>query len=521
MWHCNTLALRWTALCQRILGTPPAAAPLQRGNLQALAQLPPALLPAFVRTCPVAMKYLRLLGTLDWAHFPERPGGRAWPGPRPAPRAPFVAAYLVKLEEGKPHLGQLRTFLVEHPALVWVLGFPLVPAPTAPWGFDVEAAVPSRKHLGRVLRDLDNAALQFLLTASVKLLAAALPADVPFGAEVALDTKHILAWVRENNPKVFVRDRYDKTRQPHGDPDCKLGCKQKENRRTHDAAADEEAAPHAAVRPAAPAVPTPTTAGQPASGPLPPAPKGEYYWGYASGVVATRLETPTGVVLGEAVLAELTQTFDHSDQSYFLPLMARTERNLGRAPQWGALDKAYDAWYVYAYFHAAGGFAAVPWADRADHRKTFSPDGLPLCAAGLPMPLKATFWQKSNCLVPHEDGRYGCPLSAANGPDVSCPVHHANWPKGGCITTLPTSIGNRVRHELDRQSEAFKDLYRQRTATERINSQALALGIERPHLRNGRAIANLNTLIYVLINLRTLARVQSRQAQLAAGVTTT
>jgi len=32
-------------------------------------------------------------------------------------------------------------------------------------------------------------------------------------------------------------------------------------------------------------------------------------------------------------------------------------------------------------------------------------------------------------------------------------------------------------------------LYNQRTAVERINAQAVALGIERPHLRNGAAIA--------------------------------
>jgi hypothetical protein len=41
---------------------------------------------------------------------------------------------------------------------------------------------------------------------------------------------------------------------------------------------------------------------------------------------------------------------------------------------------------------------------------------------------------------------------------------------------------------------------------ERINSQALALGIERPHIRNGYAITNINTLIYTLINLRLLHR---------------
>jgi hypothetical protein len=40
------------------------------------------------------------------------------------------------------------------------------------------------------------------------------------------------------------------------------------------------------------------------------------------------------------------------------------------------------------------------------------------------------------------------------------------------------------------------------------------LGIERPKLRNGQAIANLNTLIYVLINLRALQRIRQRKAEL-------
>jgi hypothetical protein len=66
-------------------------------------------------------------------------------------------------------------------------------------------------------------------------------------------------------------------------------------------------------------------------------------------------------------------------------------------------------------------------------------------------------------------------------------------------------------HQLDRESEIYKSIYKQRTATERINSQAVALGIERPKLRNGKAIANQNTLTYVLINLRALHRVRRRK----------
>jgi hypothetical protein len=74
------------------------------------------------------------------------------------------------------------------------------------------------------------------------------------------------------------------------------------------------------------------------------------------------------------------------------------------------------------------------------------------------------------------------------------------------------SVGARVHYQIDHESDIYKKIYSQRTATERINAQAKELGIERPHLRNGRAIANLNTLIYVLINLRALHRVRRKKA---------
>ncbi len=332
------------------------------------------------------------------------------------------------------------------------------------------------------------AQLTFLLRSSVQLLKAALPAAPEghphFGDEMALDTKHIIAWVKENNLKTFVQGgRYHKDQQPVGDKDCKLGFKANDNQPL--------------------AAPTPTSEGLPASGPLPKTKAGQYYWGYASGVVATKVDD-----WGEFVLAELTQTFDHADESYFLPLMAQTEADLGQKPRFGTLDGAYDTFYVHEYFTLAGGFAAVPWADRADHKKQFNADGLPLCEAELAMPLKSTFDKQSGCLVPHQVGRYVCPLLFPEKTGAVCPIAHKNWARKGadqgCITSLPTSVGARARHELDRKSPAYQQLYRQRSATERINSQALALGIERPKLRNQRSIRNQNTLIYVLLNLRGL-----------------
>lgn len=78
-------------------------------------------------------------------------------------------------------------------------------------------------------------------------------------------------------------------------------------------------------------------------------------WGYGAGVVATRQSDGT-----EVVLAERTRPFNQADISYFRPLLAQVEQRLGRKPRYGALDTAFDAFYVYDYFDQAGGFAAVP-----------------------------------------------------------------------------------------------------------------------------------------------------------------
>lgn len=455
-------------------------ATLHPPGLERLSSFSGPQLPPFVQRCPVAMKYLALLSPLDWDHLPWRPTPGPRPGPYPASPLPYIAAYLVKLDQQQPSMGHLRQFLVDHPALTWVLGFPLHLDVHAPHGFDVNHSLPTAAHFSYVLRTLPNSLLQFLLGDTVKQIQLALPASPKFAQVVSLDTKHVIAWVKENNPKAYIKEgRCDKNRQPVGDPDCKYGCKRRRN-----------------LSPEA----TPTKDGQPATGLG--AGKDEYYWGYASGVVATKMPG-----WGEFVLAEMTQTFDRSDVRHFFPLMSMVEKRLGFRPPYGTADAAYDAWYVYDYFHTAGGFAAVPYVDRTKGQVySFTEDGLPLCAAGLAMPVKGTFTNYSSTVV-HERARHTCPLLFPEKTGEVCPIDHKNWSEGGCISTLPTSIGTRIRYQLDRESEAYKAVYKQRTVVERIFSQAVALGIERPKLRNQNSITNLNTLIYTLINLRALHRI--------------
>lgn len=446
--------------------------------------LQPHILPPWVRQSPTALRYLDLLGPLHWDDFPERNLQRNW-GQTTIPYTAVAAATLIMLEEGAKSTQHLYRFLLEHPALIWLLGFPRIPAPNQPLGFNPRRSLLTQRHFNRLLRALPNQALQFLLTDSVRLILSELQTLGIASIEcVSLDTKHILAWVKENNPKAHVTDRFNKEKQPRGDPDCRLGCKRRHNQITP--TRNPRAASSLSV--------------------------GEYYWGYASGIIATKVPR-----WGEFVLAELTQPFDQGDTTYFFPLMRQVEERLGYRPRIGTFDAAFDAWYVYAYFYAAhdpSRFAAVPFSEKGGYKangRQFTPAGLPLCAAGLAMPLQFTYTDRTTCIVEHERGKYVCPLRFPTQTARACPTRHLNWKKGGCTVLMPTSIGARLRYTLDRDSESYKAAYRQRTALERINSQAVALGIERPHLRNGKAITNQNTLIYVLINLRFWQRLRARR----------
>jgi hypothetical protein len=87
---------------------------------------------------------------------------------------------------------------------------------------------------------------------------------------------------------------------------------------------------------------------------------------------------------------------------------------------------------------------------------------------------------------------------------------HDQFAKGrGCVKDLNWEKGGLMRALLDRESSLYHTVYNRRTACERINSQAKALGIEHPKVRNGRSVRNLNTLTYVIINVRALQKAKS------------
>ena len=418
---------------------------------------------------PVVQRYRAFFACLDWTVVPERAATRPWPGPLPHPTSAYVKALLIKLCEHKEYSTHLRAFLVEHPLLVLEVGFRPVPDATQPCGFDVERTVPCDRWLRHWQQHLDNALLQAVLRRTVQDLRAEIPG---LGETVAFDVKHIYAWVQQNNAKAYVPDRYNPARQPTGDPDCRLGVKTSSNQVAADGTTKVSK---------------------------------EYVWGYGSGVAAA-----TDPRHGDVVLAEYTQPFNEVDSTYYHPLYERTVAVLGGRPTNVTADAAFDAWHIYQTCAHHGGIAAIPLNTRGHPPPQRRPDGTPLCPKGLAMSPSYAF--------AHTEGyraqEFRCPLLHPRPTAQTC--EHEQFAKGpGCVKHINIEAGGLMRVLLDRDAASYKDLYRQRTAAERINSQAKALGIERPKVRNSASVRNLTTLTYLVINVQALQRTRALDAHAA------
>lgn len=272
------------------------------------------------------------------------------------------------------------------------------------------------------------------------------------GTTVAIDTTHIYAYVRENNPKESIPHRFARDHHPRGDRDCALGVKARANQTGTDRRGKT------------------------------------YLFGYGCGLAAAPVPG------GEAVIATYVQPFNRQDITYFTPVLAQATILLGACPRNLTADAAFDAWSVYETVIPTGGIAAIA-PNRRGPAPPRSPEGHPLCDRVLPM--------QPTRQGRHEDGyrvqHYGCPLRGG-----SC--DHAQFARGGCRKRINLEAGGQLRATIDRTDPAYRAIYRQRTSVERIFSQAKALGLERPNVRTQAAVERLATLIAITINLRLIAR---------------
>ena len=284
------------------------------------------------------------------------------------------------------------------------------------------------------------------------------------GATIAVDVKHLYAWVRENNPRERVPHRFDPARQPRGDPDCRLGAKRLANqdRPRH----DHEPEYLLGLRHRHRHRDRPGVRRRGARG------------GHATVQRAGRHLLPSRYDQAVANLGHAPTTWPPTP-----PSMPGTSTRLVPRPAAAAIPRNR---------RGSGARARPRW----------------------PPPLRPWPDDGTGHAFDHEDGfrarRYALPAVWPDATDQPC--DHAQFAKGpGCTKYINVEAGGRMRADLDAPGTRYRAVYRQRTSAERINSQAKALGIERPKARRRRSIA-LNTLTYVVINARALQRVRAAKA---------
>ena len=315
---------------------------------------------------------------------------------------------------------------------------------------------------------MDNNVLQAIFRSTVHDLQAEIS---DLGDTSVIDTKHIYARVKENNPREYLSNRFDPKKRLTGDPDCRLGVKRSKNQ-------DDKDGKQTKIRK-------------------------EYLWGYGTGIMAA-----THPEYGDVTLAEYTQPFNEADSTYFSPLYKRLVETIGFRPNFFAADAAFDAWHIYQPFAEIDGLAAIPLNLRGHPKPKLGANGFHLCPHGLEMMPSYKYSHSSG----YQAQVLRCPLLFPTKTSQSC-EHTQFVKKKGCVKHINIEDGGWMRIKIDRHSDIYKQIYNQRTASERINSQAKDFGIERPKVRNRYSVINLNTLTYIVINIRALQRIRKVKVQ--------
>jgi len=355
-------------------------------------------------------------------------------------------------------LSDLVHALNENPALLEAIGLdPLGPIPTV-------------ERFSDWLRTTDNDVLQKIRIDLVRCL---LREHGLRGGVLALDSCPILSPVRENNLKTAVRDRFNKLRFPKADPTARLGVL--------------------------------------ASYARPESRKTIFFWGYRNHIV---VDTET-----ELPLWEQTEPADRKDSQISIQLLVSLTSAIAMPIKAVCADSAYDSEAVLSVIvdqlHAQPVVARHP---RHQSNLEFRVQGSSvICPANLEM-------FRRGKMTPRRTGityqQYSCPIHYGRVKPqqlLSCPAAHPKFLKQkGCNYLL--RITPSIRSQIPYGSDSFKDLYRERTAVERVFSRLLTVAMQDMPTRGLVAARNLCTIAHITVLLVALTAYRQGHADHLAFV---
>lgn len=328
------------------------------------------------------------------------------------------------------------------------------PAVTAACGFSVFQHPPSRERFSRFLRTTPHQNLEEI---RINLVQTLIEDKVISGGVLALDSCAIEANVRENNLKTSVKDRFDKTKFPRGDPDARLGVK--------------------------------------IHFPQPFQPKVVFYWGYRNHIVID--------AESELPLLEITHPNDRDEKKVAVPMLRETTA-LALPVSAVAGDANYDCEDILSYIALEmKAHPVIPINPRGKQDASFrlQKDAV-LCPADLPMHRKGRMTSKGRTYL-----QYSCPLhwsKAYRGKYLLCPAGHPKFVnQKGCNYLLRLSPS--IRDTIDYGSHHFKTIYHQRSSVERGFSRLLAIAMQHPTVVGLTATRNHCTISHITMLLVALA----------------
>jgi hypothetical protein len=421
---------------------------------------------------PLVKEYEIIFSYLDFSVLP-----RPKRGPKKNTLEVYAKVFFIKVTQKLQYSSEVRKFFLDHPQLIPVVGF--CPVYTKMTGeLDIERTVVSARHFRRTLQTIENHYLKRLLKQTVDRLHAQ---HVLKGTVVA-DTTEILAWVKENNLKQRVDNRFDKNRPIKGCSGCSLGAKPIPGEKDHKGKQ-----------------------------------KIRYFWGEKQAALVEPTEYGT-VFLYEEVFTAKT-----SDVKTALPTLKPLLEQWRYRMKTFIADAAYDAFEIYQYVYAkdqpnptreaASAYIALNSRGHKKLNRQFSEHGNLFCEAGLEMNNGGRWFDKQKG---YHRQKFTCPLINHKTKKTcgTCPIQHPSFQKNGCYRYINLDDQEQLRFKIHRDSQEYKTTFTQRTCVEQAFSYIKEHSdIEVPKVRNLNSVKNIYTTAAILNNIHILQKATSQHTQ--------
>lgn len=421
---------------------------------------------------PKVQEYEDIFRYFDFSGLP-----RPKRGPKKNTPEVYAKAFLIKVNEKLQYSSELRDFFLEHPQLIPLVGFYQGYNETT-GALDLERTVVSARHFRRKLQTMKNQHFKLLLKQTVDQLQAQ---HLLKGTLIA-DTTEILAWVKENNLKQRVDNRFDKTNFIKGFPECSLGAK-----------------------------PIPGEKDKKGK------PKIRYFWGEKQAALVEPTE------YGKVFLYEDVFTAKTPDVKTALPTLKPLVENWAYRLKTFIADAAYDAFKIYQYLYAkddpdttrkpAKAYIALNTRGHKRLNRQFSENGNLFCEAGLEMTNGGRWFDKHKG---YHRQKFTCPLfnQKTKLKCGNCPINHKKFQKNGCYRYINLDDQEQLRFKIHRDSEEYKNTFKQRIFVEQaFSSIKEQYDIEVPHVRNLNSVKNIYTIAAILNNIQILKKATSQSTQ--------